>query len=143
MCRYLLLLAALFAASCDQAGLQPRGHYEAALANTSLSPSLVRIQLTRNGKTEVTCVFARRLLWAITVESGVPTEQVTQQAYALAKANVRHAFRFENPKAIGELGLDYDKLQRREACSIIASGKPALRVDYSGEIAAAMPMGSE
>ena len=143
MWRSPLLLTALLLASCKQGGLQPRSHYEAALANTSRSPSLVRIGLVRNGKTEITCVFAHRLLWAITTENGMPTGPLTKQAFDLAKANTRHVFSFNKLEAIRELGLDANTKQRQQACTIIARGKPALLADYTGEITEAMPMGSD
>ena len=49
-----LVLPVLALAGCDGGGLQPRKHFEAAMANSSSAPSLVRIELTDgNGKNVV------------------------------------------------------------------------------------------
>jgi hypothetical protein len=132
--RQWLTLLALALASCGSQGLQSRKHYEEALANSSTSPSLVRIALDHAGKSQVTCVYVSSLIQAIIVERGFTGDESLKQAYAVARGNHTQRFSFGKADAVRELGLAYDVPQRQQACKIIASGKAAFRSDYSGEI---------
>jgi len=127
---------------CGDNGLQPQKHFEAALENTSTAPSLVRIDLIEGGTTSTQCVYANDLIRALMVERGLRNAQGYDEALKGARANKLHRFAFRRQAALKELGLAYVEPERRQACEIIARGRPAFQDDMSGEIREGSPMGN-
>ncbi len=127
---------------CGDNGLQPQKHFEAALENTSTSPSLVRIDLIEAEITNTQCVYADDLLRALMAERGLRDVQGYDEALKGARANKLHRFTFRRQAAINELNLAYGKPERRQACEIIARGRPAFQDDMSGEIREGSPLGN-
>lgn len=127
---------------CGDKGLQSQKHFEAALENSSTSPSLIRIDLIEAGAMTTQCVYAEDLLRALMAERGLRDGQGYDEALKGARANKLHRFAFGRQAALNELNLAYGKPERRQACEIIARGRPAFQDDMSGEIREGSPMGN-
>lgn len=136
-----LVLLVLALAGCDDGGLQSRKHFEAALANSSTAPSIVRIKVVEGGREDVVCVFADDLIRALMAERELRGQRGYEEAVALARANARQRFIFLRPQAVDVLSLNYDVPERRQGCAIIGRGRPAFRDDMSGEIREGSPTG--
>ena len=140
--RYLGLSYLLFALTgCGDRGQQAQKHFDAALANTSTAPSIVRIELNQDRRARVLCVYADDLIRALMAEHRLDGEQGYDEAVRLAQANERHSFAFQSRDAVHSLNLQYSEPERQQGCAIIATGRPAFQDDMTGQIREGLPFG--
>ena len=136
----LALLAGAFAffraSSWSNAG-QAQDQFEAALAYDPGRYHIVQIEVPRKGGAgyERHCVYAHGLLETIMRESRL-TYDATGHAKAIeiALKAPRHRFNFKDPGAL--IGISGPAKTMEEACAIIATGRPAYQLEYSGELKA-------
>ena len=136
----LALLAGAFAflraSPWSNAG-QSQDQFEAALAYDPGRYHIVQIEVPRKDGEgyERHCVYASALLETIMRESRFSYDATGHaKAIEIAIQAPRHRFNFKDPGAL--IGISGPAKTMKEACAIIANGRPAYQLEYSGELKA-------
>ena len=115
--------------------LQPQAQFEAAIRNTSSSPSLILLTVVddRTGKSWTGCTLAGLLVGAIHRERDEQQHAASvQEAVQIALSNASHVFRFSKQNALDNL-RDVMDGHYSKACSALKRDGCLRKQDLTGK----------